>query len=192
MQPQAELGRPCLTRATNNLPYSLLAEQERMDILKTFGIITLTSAAILIAYWFVPWAYHLLQDEQTSSHLSQNYIDDRNKYLKEAQSLDFLNAVFCIYFYNSDVKRWGPPPKPDDISPNEVFQSFAQEDFDAAIEKSKKLIREGLHLGNLAYDRSEEGILRFQKEKEIYKKNNFYFNQKNLDRAFSSGMRDMR
>ncbi|MCG7974693.1 MAG: hypothetical protein JAZ16_06500 [Candidatus Thiodiazotropha taylori] len=41
-----------------------------MDTLKTYRILTLTSAALFTAFWFSPWAYHLLQNEQISSLLT--------------------------------------------------------------------------------------------------------------------------
>lgn len=125
------------------------------------------------------------------AELSQYDIDSRNKYLEEAKSLDFLNAVFCIYFYNKDVKRWGPKPKPEDISPNEVFENYNQTEFDQAIEKCVKLIRDGRKLGDLALDKGLDEQ-KYQQENESYKRNNVGFNQKNLGRAFNSGMRDMR
>ncbi|OZG71075.1 hypothetical protein BTA51_22090 [Hahella sp. CCB-MM4] len=126
------------------------------------------------------------------AELSQRDIDNRIKYLEEAKSLDFLNAVFCIHFYNTDVKRWGPRPKPENISPDEVFDSFTQEEFEQAIEKCKKLINHGRKLGDLAFDRTEAGEQKFQKENAIYDQVNGCFNEKNLGRAFNSGMRDMR
>ena len=125
------------------------------------------------------------------AELSNYDIDIRNKFLDEAKSVDFLNAVFCIYFYNSDTKRWGPPPKPEDISPVEVFGSYDQKEYDQAIDRCKKLINDGRKLGDLALDRALEDS-EYQKAQEVYHQNNLGFSKQNLSRAFSSGMRDMR
>lgn len=125
------------------------------------------------------------------TELSHYDIETRNKYLDEAKSLDFLNAVFCIYFYNKDVKMWGPRPKPEDIYPNEVFDNYDQKAFDQAIERSANLIKDGQKLGDLALDRSLDEHT-YQQAQELYHQNNLGFSKKNLSRALMSGMRDMR
>ncbi|QKE63333.1 hypothetical protein HNE05_08135 [Aquipseudomonas campi] len=138
-----------------------------------------------------PLTKRYMQSGKNMAEISQYDIETRNKYLSEAKSVDFLNATFCIYFYNRDVKRWGPRPKPEDISPSEVFKSYDQREFDQAIERCTKLIKDSLILGNLALNKSISKHT-YQKSQESYLKNNSDFSKENLSRALSSGMRDMR
>ena len=125
------------------------------------------------------------------TEISHHYIETRNKYLNEAKSVDFLNATFCIYFYNSDVKRWGPSPKPEDIYPNEVFENYDRKEFDQAIERCAKLIKDGVNLGDLALNKNIDEN-NYQQAQELYHKSNLGFSKENLGRALISGMRDMR
>ena len=123
---------------------------------------------------------------------SKHDIDMRRQYVSEARSLDFLNASFCIYFYNNDVKRWGPPPKPEDISPTEAFANVAHERVDEAIARCQTLIDDGFKLGYLAFDLTPAGRQKFEQERKLYDQRHKDFNDKNRDRAFASGMRDNR
>ena len=74
--------------------------------------------------------------------ISKYALEERAKYLLEAKEAEFLDAVFLINFYNRDTKRWGHGPKPEDITPQEVFSEFDGDTYKDSIRRSQKLLAE--------------------------------------------------
>lgn len=117
-------------------------------------------------------------------------VETRDRYIQEAKSAAFQDAVFLIAFYNKDVKRWGPPPKLPDIEPEEVFVSFDQAEHKVCQGRASSLMASSGSVGasffSYPHSRAYEDELVFFKEK------NPGFSERCYFLAASAGIRDMR
>lgn len=72
----------------------------------------------------------------------------RAEYIAKAESAEsFKDAVFFIHYYNREIKRWGPRPKPNDISPSEVFESIDEEEYENTLKIVTDLLSRTAYVG---------------------------------------------
>lgn len=123
--------------------------------------------------------------------ISRSDAKERNKYVLEARASGFLDAVFLIHYYNSDFKRWGPPPKPADITPQEVFGVFDEKQYDEAMKRARKLLSDASDVGAAFFE--YQGVNRTYAEAlALFRQNNPGFSERSYSLAASVGIRDMR
>lgn len=72
--------------------------------------------------------------------ISKYDLEQREKYIAEAKAAPFLDAVFLIIYFNREFRRWGPGPKPEAITPQEVFADFDVSEYDDAARRSWDLL----------------------------------------------------
>lgn len=70
---------------------------------------------------------------------AQRNIDERAKYVTEAKSSAFLDAVYTIRNYNNSIRPFAPKLPP--ISAEEIFGNFSQEEFDRCCRRCVDLDR---------------------------------------------------
>ena len=70
---------------------------------------------------------------------AQRHIDQRAKYVADAKSSTFLDAVYTILNYNSAIRPFAPKLPP--ISAEEIFGDFSQEEFDRCCKRCVDLDR---------------------------------------------------
>ena len=119
------------------------------------------------------------------------YLEERQRYVQKAKAASFLDAVFLIVFYNRDVKRWGPPPKPDDIEPTEVFEEMQDNRYQDALTRSHRLLSASTEVG-AAFFRYQHAKLTYEEQLTRFKASNPGFSEECYSLAASSGIRDMR
>lgn len=74
--------------------------------------------------------------------LEASALAERQRYVDEAKQVGFLDAVFVLRYYNTYRLRWGPPPKPPEIDPEEVFGArFDRAKFSDSVERVDGLLR---------------------------------------------------
>lgn len=60
-------------------------------------------------------------------------LESRAPCIVEAKRAAFPDAVFLIHHFNSDGRRWGPPPHAEPIAPEEVLADRDTERFELAL-----------------------------------------------------------
>jgi hypothetical protein len=70
---------------------------------------------------------------------AQRDIDQRAKYVAEAKSSTFLDAVYTITRYNGTIRPYALKQPP--ISAEEIFGDFSQEEFDSCCKRCVDLDR---------------------------------------------------
>ena len=118
-------------------------------------------------------------------------LEERAKYISEAKEATFLDAVFLINYYNRDTKRWGPGPKPEDITPQEVFSEFDEGAYKDAVRKSQKLFA-GNGLVGMAFFKYQSVTISYEDAVENFRDENPGFSDKSYGLAINAGIRDMR
>ena len=118
-------------------------------------------------------------------------LEERAKCVSEAKEAEFLDAVFLINYYNRDTKRWGPEPKPKDITPQEVFGEFNEEAYKDALRRSQKLFSENAPVG-MAFFKYPSVTISYEAAVKKFCKENPGFNDKCYSLAINAGIRDMR
>jgi hypothetical protein len=75
--------------------------------------------------------------------LEASALAEREGYVDEAKQAEYLDAVFLIRYYNAHRLRWGPPPKPPEIDPVEVFGvRFDRAKFSDGVDRVDGLLRD--------------------------------------------------
>lgn len=123
--------------------------------------------------------------------ISKYDLEERERHVAEAKESEFLDAVFLIHFYNRDRKRWGPAPKPEDITPQEVFGGFEADAYEDALKRSKKLLSENGLLG-MAFFKYQSVTISYEDAIEQFRSDNPGFSNKSYGLAANAGVRDMR
>ncbi|GAK53400.1 putative integron gene cassette protein [Candidatus Moduliflexus flocculans] len=123
--------------------------------------------------------------------ISKYDIEERAKYVAEARDTAFLDAIFLINYYNRDRKRWGFGPKPEDITPQEVFSEFDENAYEDALRKSQKLLAENGLVG-MAFFEYQSVTISYEDAAKKLRKENPGFSDKSYELAIHAGIRDMR
>ena len=123
--------------------------------------------------------------------VSEDHLEERARYVVEAKESGFLDAVFLIHYYNHDRKRWGPPPKPEDIRPQEVFETFDIRAYEDALKRSRKLLAENSSVG-MAFFEYPPAKVSYEEAVRKFRANNPGFCDKTYETAINAGIRDMR
>jgi hypothetical protein len=118
-------------------------------------------------------------------------LEERARYVQRAKAAEFLDAVFLLNFYNRDVKRWGPPPKPKDIEPCEVFGQVNEEQYRSALKRAQDLLAQASNVG-AAFFKYADAARSYEEELNQFKASNPGFSEESYSLAASCGIRDMR
>ena len=123
--------------------------------------------------------------------ISKYDLEERARYVAEAKEAAFLDAVFLINYYNRDTKRWGPRPKPDDITPREVFSEFDASTYEDALRRSQQLLAKNGFVG-MAFFEFPSVTISYEDAVKKFREENPGFNDKSYGIAINAGIRDMR
>lgn len=123
--------------------------------------------------------------------ISKYALEERAKYVSEAKEAAFLDAVFLINYYNRDRKLWGPGPKPEDITPQEVFNEFDESVYKDALRKSQKLLSENGLVG-MSFFKYQSVTISYEDAVKKFREENPGFSDKSYGLAINAGIRDMR
>ena len=122
---------------------------------------------------------------------SEYYLQERARYISEAQGAAFLDAVFLINYYNCNVRIWISAPKPEEITPKEVFGDFNVNSYNDALKRSKKLFAECGAVGE-AFFKYPSAAISYEDSVKRLRKENPGFSERIYGLTISSGIRDMR
>lgn len=123
--------------------------------------------------------------------ISKYYLEERARYVAEAREAAFLDAVFLINYYNHEMKRWGPGPKPKDITPQEVFGEFDPNEYEHALTRSQELLA-GNSLVGMAFFSYQSVTISYKDAVKKLRGENPGFSEKSYELAVTAGIRDMR
>ncbi|WP_157197972.1 MULTISPECIES: hypothetical protein [Methylomonas] len=128
--------------------------------------------------------------EQTMG-ISKYDVEVRDRAITESKNpASFLDAVFCIHYYNYETKHWGPLPKLPDITPEEVFGEFDQAEYQTCLEKSKALLLSTAYVGESAH--KYPGAMPYEAALERMRKENPGFSPVAYERTAYRAMVAMR
>lgn len=77
----------------------------------------------------------------SSDKVESHEVKQRNKFVGEAKASPFLDAVLLIYYYNKYIHVYARPPKPEKIMPEEVLGEYDNDEYEAAVLKSRSLMQ---------------------------------------------------
>ena len=123
--------------------------------------------------------------------ISWSDVRTRKRYIREAKKAPFLDAVFLIHYYNRDVKCWGPPPRPPDIDPSEVFADFDQAQYQRALLLAQRLLSASIAVG-AAFFKYPDSKRSYKDELAHFKAINPGFSDSSYSKAVEAGIRNMR
>lgn len=124
--------------------------------------------------------------------ISKYELDQRAQYVAEAKEAAFLDAVFLIHYYNREIKRWwSHEPKPEDITPQEVFDIFDPDAYEDALKRSQKLLATNTLVG-MAFFKYQSVSISYEEAIKKFCSENSGFGDKSYGLAAQAGIKAMR
>lgn len=122
----------------------------------------------------------------------QNHdLEERERFVRNAKAASFLDAAFLIFFYNNEKKRWGRPPRPTNIEPDEVFSELNPQQYEEALKRVQKLWSHGGAVG-AAYWKYPGAKHTYHDELLHFKTNNPDFCEESYSMVVNVALREMR
>jgi hypothetical protein len=112
--------------------------------------------------------------------------ESRAPCIAEAQAAAYNDAVYLIHYFNSDARRWGPPPNAAPIAPEDVFADHDAARYAAALARVKAMIECALmSFDNERWPSMQDVVASLQQAFPG-------FDARTYGRVAASAMRDMR
>lgn len=123
--------------------------------------------------------------------ITERDLAERQRVIDEARAASFLDAVFLIYFYNHDTLRWGPPPKPPRIEPEDVFETYARDELQACLAQAHKMRSAAIRVAEAGFG-YESAVRSAEDALKIFYEANPGFSARCYAKALSAGLIDAR